>query len=171
MQGTSPLTGSIVVEDVIYEHVSGDASLIFPSGDLIFRRLIFQRTESLVQSEALLTRETLRENVSGQMDRKKSPSSSKSKNKEKKRVNKGNKLRSLIFRIRLSCLNVILFFFAFSLFSCHFPIVLYFEPYLNEKNKVLLIFSIIFLEQMQSTLCIGINFVLGSIFFQNFLSI
>ncbi|XP_022146935.1 methyltransferase-like protein 13 [Momordica charantia] len=87
-QGTSSLTGSIVVEDVIYEHVNGDASHIFPSGDLIFRRLIFQRTESLVQSEALLTRERLHEKVSGQMDRKKSHSSSKSKNKEKKRLNK-----------------------------------------------------------------------------------
>lgn len=87
-QGTSSLTGSIVVEDVIYEHVSNDASRIFPTGDLIFRRLIFQRTESLVQSEALLTRERLHETVSGQIDRKRSHSSSKSKNKGKKRLNK-----------------------------------------------------------------------------------
>ncbi|XP_038902805.1 eEF1A lysine and N-terminal methyltransferase [Benincasa hispida] len=87
-QGTSSLTGSIVVEDVIYEHVSGDASRIFPSGDLKFRRLIFQRTESLVQSEALLRRERVDDKVSCQIDRKKSHASSKSKNKGKKRMNK-----------------------------------------------------------------------------------
>ncbi|KAL0548017.1 hypothetical protein IC582_012456 [Cucumis melo] len=87
-QGTSSLTGSIVVEDVKYEHVSGDASCIFPSGDLIFRRLVFQRTESLVQSEALLARERVDDKVSGQMDRKKSHASSKSKNKGKKKLNK-----------------------------------------------------------------------------------
>lgn len=92
-----------MVEDVIYENVSGDASCIFPSGDLIFRRLVFQRTESLVQSEALLTRERVDDKISGQMDRKKSHASSKSKNKGKKRLNKGNKLWNLflILRIRL----------------------------------------------------------------------
>lgn len=96
-QGTSSLTGSIVVEDVIYENVSGDASRIFPSGDLIFRRLVFQRTESLVQSEALLTRERVDVKISGQMDRKKSHASSKSKNKGKKRLNKESSAQMKVY--------------------------------------------------------------------------
>ncbi|CAN0875326.1 eEF1A lysine and N-terminal methyltransferase [Linum grandiflorum] len=53
-QVTSPLTGPVIVEDVVYENVDRDAGILSPSGDLVFRRLVFQRTENLVQSEALL---------------------------------------------------------------------------------------------------------------------
>ncbi|KAL0392577.1 UNVERIFIED_CONTAM: eEF1A lysine and N-terminal methyltransferase [Sesamum radiatum] len=56
-QVTSALTGPIVVDDVIYEKIDNDLNHRFSSKDLIFRRLVFQRTESLVQSEALLLTE------------------------------------------------------------------------------------------------------------------
>lgn len=78
-QVTSPLTGPIVVEDVVYENIDGDISRILPSKDLIFRRLVFQRSESLVQSEAVLIREGSPQKTSGGSERKKSNSSSKSK--------------------------------------------------------------------------------------------
>ncbi|KAF3629173.1 hypothetical protein FXO38_27834 [Capsicum annuum] len=54
---TSPLTGPIIVDDVIYEKVDDNISRLFASEDVIFRRLTFQRTENLVQSEAVLSRE------------------------------------------------------------------------------------------------------------------
>ncbi|KAI5349850.1 hypothetical protein L3X38_002741 [Prunus dulcis] len=56
-QVTSTITGPVIVEDVIYENVDGDISRILPSRDLTFRRLVFQRSEGLVQSEALLSEE------------------------------------------------------------------------------------------------------------------
>ncbi|KAK9289137.1 hypothetical protein L1049_017610 [Liquidambar formosana] len=78
-QVTSTLTGPIIVEDVVYENVDDDISCLMPSKDLIFRRLTFQRTEGLVQSEALLTREGSSQRIVGETERKKSGSSSKSK--------------------------------------------------------------------------------------------
>lgn len=54
MQVTSSLTGSIIVEDVIYENVDSEVSCIFPSRELVFRRLVFERAANLVQSESLL---------------------------------------------------------------------------------------------------------------------
>lgn len=81
---TSKLTGPIVVEDVIYENVD-DHLASFPSKEPVFRRLIFQRTESLVQSEALLINE--RSEVHGDdTGRKKSITTVKSKNKEKQKT-------------------------------------------------------------------------------------
>ncbi|XP_022138562.1 methyltransferase-like protein 13 [Momordica charantia] len=56
-QVTSSITGQVKVEDVMYEKIRGDASCFLPTEAPIFRRLIFQRTESLVQSEALLIKE------------------------------------------------------------------------------------------------------------------
>ncbi|KAL6580734.1 hypothetical protein OROMI_006657 [Orobanche minor] len=56
-QVTSALTGPIIVDDVIYERINDDLNRQSLSKELIFRRLTFQRTESLVQSEALLTKE------------------------------------------------------------------------------------------------------------------
>ncbi|GAB2295689.1 hypothetical protein Dimus_029843 [Dionaea muscipula] len=53
-QVKSKLTGSIVVEDVIYETVDNHLTQLFPKKELVFRRLVFRRTEGLVQSEALL---------------------------------------------------------------------------------------------------------------------
>ncbi|XP_058180960.1 uncharacterized protein LOC131299431 isoform X2 [Rhododendron vialii] len=77
-QVTSPLTGSIIVDDVIYEKVGDDFSYPLPSNDLIFRRLTFQRMEALVQSEALLTLGTSQK-VLGDTEQKKARSSSKAK--------------------------------------------------------------------------------------------
>ncbi|KAF5192434.1 Methyltransferase-like protein [Thalictrum thalictroides] len=85
-QVTSAMSGPIIVEDVIYE--KSDAS---PSGhtskDMGFRRLIFQRSLGLVQSEAFLCGEGFIQNNSGEMDRKKPNSISKSKKKVSQRRN------------------------------------------------------------------------------------
>lgn len=81
LQVTSTITGPIIVEDVIYETVDGDISRILPSRDLTFRRLVFQRSEGLVQSEALLSEEGSNSKVVGETERKKTNSSSRSKRK------------------------------------------------------------------------------------------
>ncbi|KAM5569586.1 hypothetical protein ABKV19_016876 [Rosa sericea] len=78
-QVTSSITGPIIVEDVIYETDNGDISRILPSRDLTFRRLVFQRSEGLVQSEALLSEEGSKYKIVGQSEKKKTNSSSKSK--------------------------------------------------------------------------------------------
>lgn len=77
------MSGPVIVEDVIYENVDVDVRLL-PSGDLIFRRLIFERTGSLVQSEALLAKEGS-EKIN-QIERKKTSSSSKSKRRGPKKI-------------------------------------------------------------------------------------
>ncbi|XP_075654146.1 uncharacterized protein LOC142624463 [Castanea sativa] len=82
-QVISPLSGPVIVEDVVYENVDVDVRLL-PSGDLIFRRLIFERTRSLVQSEALLAKEGS-EKIN-QIERKKTSSSSKSKRRGPKEI-------------------------------------------------------------------------------------
>lgn len=56
-QVSSPFTGTIVIDDVVYSDADNDISEILPGKDLRFRRLIFQRNDSLVQSEALLIME------------------------------------------------------------------------------------------------------------------
>ncbi|KAJ6754602.1 EEF1A LYSINE AND N-TERMINAL METHYLTRANSFERASE [Salix purpurea] len=85
----SSLTGSIIVEDVVYENVADDVSRPFPSSDLVFRRLVFQRAEGLVQSEALLTRDESSHKI---VEEKKKTSSSKSKKKgSQKRNNASSK--------------------------------------------------------------------------------
>ncbi|XP_021894267.1 methyltransferase-like protein 13 [Carica papaya] len=86
-QVSSSLTGSVTVEDVIYENVDGDVSRLFPDRDLKFRRLVFQRTEGLVQSEALLTKEESSHKVVSEPGRKKSNCSSKSKRRGTQREN------------------------------------------------------------------------------------
>ena len=77
------MSGPVIVEDVVYENVDVDVRLL-PSGDLIFRRLIFKRTGSLVQSEALLAKEGS-EKIN-QIERKKTNSSSKSKRRGPKKI-------------------------------------------------------------------------------------
>lgn len=60
IQVTSFLTGPIVVDEVIYENLDDyddDLNCKSESQDLVFRRLTFQRSHSLVQSEALLSTE------------------------------------------------------------------------------------------------------------------
>ncbi|KAJ4891421.1 S-adenosyl-L-methionine-dependent methyltransferases superfamily protein [Raphanus sativus] len=51
---TSSMTGEVVVEDVVYESTPSNPGGLSPSVDLAFRRLVFKRTEYLIQSEALL---------------------------------------------------------------------------------------------------------------------
>ncbi|KNA23972.1 hypothetical protein SOVF_019750, partial [Spinacia oleracea] len=81
---TSKLTGPVVVEDVIYENVDDHLASVCPSKEPVFRRLIFQRTESLVQSEALLINKRS-EVCNGETGRKKSTTTTKSKFKEKEK--------------------------------------------------------------------------------------
>ncbi|GKV28678.1 hypothetical protein SLEP1_g37697 [Rubroshorea leprosula] len=83
---TSSFTGPIVVEDVIYENIDDDINRIFSSRDLTFRRLIFQRTEGLVQSEALLTRDESPNKIVGGVE-KRAGLSSKSRRKGTQRRN------------------------------------------------------------------------------------
>ena len=87
MQITSPLTGSIIVEDVVYENVDDEVSCIFPSRELVFRRLVFERAANLVQSEALLRDEPTKLVV--ETERKKNNSSSKSRKHGSQRRNGG----------------------------------------------------------------------------------
>ncbi|KAK7247088.1 hypothetical protein RIF29_41965 [Crotalaria pallida] len=86
-QVTSSLTGSIVVEDVVYENVDGEVSCIFPSRELVFRRLVFERAANLVQSEALLKDEQLPTKLVGETGKKKTNSSSKSRKSGSQRRN------------------------------------------------------------------------------------
>ncbi|XP_073013391.1 uncharacterized protein [Typha latifolia] len=81
---TSPVTGPIVVEDVIYENASGDEASLAPSDIKIFRRLTFERSLGLVQSEALLTRDSA---SSPNKDKKKNSSLPKSSKKRGKKKN------------------------------------------------------------------------------------
>ncbi|TKY59979.1 Methyltransferase protein 13 [Spatholobus suberectus] len=86
---TSSLTGSIIVEDVIYENVDSEVSCIFPSRELVFRRLVFERAANLVQSEALLKDEQLPTKLVSEPRRKKNNASSKSRKSGSKTHNVG----------------------------------------------------------------------------------
>ncbi|KAG9447913.1 hypothetical protein H6P81_014041 [Aristolochia fimbriata] len=79
-QVTSPTTGQITVEDVIYEKTDNSDSRSLMSKDDIFRRLTFQRSLGLIQSEALLTEEELHEKMP-ETTKKRSGSSSKYRRK------------------------------------------------------------------------------------------
>ncbi|KAM3386577.1 hypothetical protein ACQJBY_009878 [Aegilops geniculata] len=81
---TSEITGPMVVEDVLYENVDGDQSCM---SEKMFRRLIFKRSSGLVQSEALL----MRESPSDEMDSKTKNSSTSSKKKSQKKGLTGSK--------------------------------------------------------------------------------
>lgn len=83
------MTGPVIVDDVIYENVDDDVSRLFPSKELIFRRLTFERSMGLVQSEALLTREECKKTVN-EKEPKKSRSSSKSKKRGNQKGNSSN---------------------------------------------------------------------------------
>ncbi|XP_052732304.1 uncharacterized protein LOC108342913 isoform X2 [Vigna angularis] len=86
---TSSLTGSIIVEDVIYENVDSEVNCIFPSRELVFRRLVFERAANLVQSEALLKDESLPTKLVSELGRKKKNASSKSRKSGSQRHNAG----------------------------------------------------------------------------------
>ncbi|GAB2221750.1 hypothetical protein Drorol1_Dr00012938 [Drosera rotundifolia] len=85
-QAKSKLTGTIVVEDVTYETVDDHLAQLFPGDELKFRRLVFRRTEGLVQSEALLTKSSL-EYVDEAGDKKTKSGSKLKKNKKHKPSN------------------------------------------------------------------------------------
>ncbi|KAL5702798.1 hypothetical protein ACHQM5_027966 [Ranunculus cassubicifolius] len=82
-QVNSTTTGDIIVEDVIYENVEGPPSDNTLSKDMTFRRLTFQRSLGLVQSEALLLtgEESSQASVVDETDQKKPNPMSKSKKK------------------------------------------------------------------------------------------
>ncbi|KZV48453.1 methyltransferase-like protein 13-like [Dorcoceras hygrometricum] len=80
-QVTSTLTGQIVVEDVICEKLDAEIQRRFPSKDLIFRRLTFQRAESLVQSEAIVS--VIPDDTSNKVEDKIAGEASKSRKKGK----------------------------------------------------------------------------------------
>ena len=90
LQVSSSLTGTVIVEDVVYENVDSEVSCIFPSRELVFRRLVFERAANLVQSEALLKDENSPTKLVGQTGRKKTNSSSKSRKIGSQRRSGGN---------------------------------------------------------------------------------
>lgn len=93
------MTGPITVEDVVYENVNGEDAGVTPSKDLTFRRLTFERSVGLVQSEALVTRES-----PGQTEKRKS-NSAKSR-KKGNQISSGNYLLCFlrsVFLFRIKC--------------------------------------------------------------------
>ncbi|XP_058094157.1 uncharacterized protein LOC131240120 [Magnolia sinica] len=80
------MTGPIIVEDAIYENGDSDGSGPIPLKDSVFRRLTFERSLGLVQSEALLVRQECTEKSPGEMEWKKTISS-KSRKKGSRRKN------------------------------------------------------------------------------------
>ncbi|XP_040379702.1 eEF1A lysine and N-terminal methyltransferase [Oryza brachyantha] len=76
---TSEITGPMVVEDVVYESSDEDQSSMT---ETMYRRLIFKRNSGLVQSEALLVRDSTSDKADEK--NKKSPSSSKKRRNQKK---------------------------------------------------------------------------------------
>lgn len=88
-QVDSALTGPVIVDDVIYENVDDDISRLFRSKELIFRRLTFERSMGLVQSEALLIGEGCKKTVS-EKEQKKSRPSSKSRKRGNQKGNSSN---------------------------------------------------------------------------------
>jgi len=110
LQVTSSLTGSIIVEDVIYENVDSEVSCIFPSRELVFRRLVFERAANLVQSEALLKDEQSPTKLVSETGRKKNNASSKSRKSGSQRHSIGNyfPLASGLFKITVQLLQVLL---------------------------------------------------------------
>lgn len=79
-QATSNITGPMIVEDVMYENIAeGNISDHILSENKMFRRLIFERSSGLVQSEALLILDPKSKSV--ETYRKQTSLSSKSKKK------------------------------------------------------------------------------------------
>jgi hypothetical protein len=77
LQAASKITGPIIVEDVVYETPDGDNNSSSTTEGPMYRRLVFERSAGLIQSEAFLTRE-------GRTDQRDVPSSSKKKKGHKK---------------------------------------------------------------------------------------
>ncbi|KAK7400091.1 hypothetical protein VNO78_11291 [Psophocarpus tetragonolobus] len=94
---TSSLTGTIIVEDVIYENVDSEVSCIFPSRELMFRRLVFERAGSLVQSEALLKDEQLPTKLVSEKGMKKNNNSFKSRKSGSERNSVGGSSQLTVY--------------------------------------------------------------------------
>lgn len=82
---TSSMTGEVVVEDVVYESTPSNPGGLSPSVDLAFRRLVFKRTEYLIQSEALLVEDG---EIIDQSQTEKTKNASQSKRKGKRNQDK-----------------------------------------------------------------------------------
>lgn len=78
-QAVSKITGPIIVEDVVYESPDEENNSSSTSEGPVYRRLVFERSAGLVQSEAFLTREGKAE-----QDKRVLPSVSKKKKGTKK---------------------------------------------------------------------------------------
>lgn len=100
---TSEITGPMVVEDVLYENVDGDQSCM---SEKMFRRLIFKRSSGLVQSEALL----IRESPSDETDSKTKNSSTSSKKKSQKKGLTGIFLFNVNLDVQCYCYGVVVCF-------------------------------------------------------------
>lgn len=82
----------MVVEDVVYETTPSNPGGLSPSSDLAFRRLVFKRTEGLIQSEALLVEDG---KILEQSQKEETKNGSQSKRKGNRKRNQGKKLTSL----------------------------------------------------------------------------
>lgn len=80
------MTGQVVVEDVVYESTPSNPEGLSP---LVFRRLVFKRTEGLIQSEALLVEDG---EILDQSQKEKTKNASQSKRKGNKKRNQGKKI-------------------------------------------------------------------------------
>jgi hypothetical protein len=89
---TSPMTGKVVVEDVVYESAPSNLEDLSTSSDLAFRRLVFKRTEGLIQSEALLVEDG---EILEQSQKEKTKNVSQSKRKGNKKQNQGKNRTSV----------------------------------------------------------------------------
>ncbi|KAL8258500.1 hypothetical protein R6Q59_026453 [Mikania micrantha] len=85
-QVMSALTGQIIVDDVVYDKNDGQPGQPSLSNGRVFRRLTFERSKGLIQSEGLLTSEVSQKKTS-ENGNKKSNSSSKSKKKGNRKRN------------------------------------------------------------------------------------
>uniref|UniRef100_A0A1D1Y6U2 Methyltransferase-like protein 13 n=1 Tax=Anthurium amnicola TaxID=1678845 RepID=A0A1D1Y6U2_9ARAE len=81
---TSAATGPIIVEDVMYENLDGDNICVTSRESMIYRRLTFERSLGLVQSEALLVQEHSR-SILGEAEKNKSSLSSRHQKKGTRR--------------------------------------------------------------------------------------
>ncbi|XWS35164.1 hypothetical protein CRYUN_Cryun21dG0102300 [Craigia yunnanensis] len=124
-QGSSSLTGPIVIEDVVYENADGDVNRSLP-----FRRLIFQRTEGLVQSEALLTRDGSFDKSVYETELKKASSSSKFKRRGTQRRNNESSSKMKVYHGYLASSYHTGIISGFSLISS------YLESVASAGNKV-----------------------------------
>ncbi|KAJ4790958.1 Methyltransferase-like protein 13 [Rhynchospora pubera] len=84
-KAASKITGPVIVEDVVYESPDEDNNSSSSTEGLMYRRLVFERSAGLVQSEAFLVRED-----KADQDKKDSPSVSKKKGKKKNNLRRAS---------------------------------------------------------------------------------